>query len=300
MLVRPHLEAHRALAVHVDDHALDHGDDAIARQRILPGLQLRVPDAGVHQVHLADAALVLLEGGDLARVGRPLHHRAIAEAPAGVVGGVAVVLDAVGGERRFLVGGDVAHPQVPVADEHRPLAVGRQHVGPRSGAVLALARRAVHGAGVAARAGRERHRAAVGGEVDRQERQLRAFVGAARGGRQGGGQQLVIEGRRLAARHRIDDDELRPGGAEGAIPEAAVGHPVRAHAGVQHERVRVVADELLGLPVVVRGQLAGRLREHGGRGEQDHRHRDGARGTHHGTGASSGMNDTSRVHDSGR
>ena len=49
-------------------------------------------DGRVDQVHLADLALVLLLRRDLLRVGRPRHHRAVAAAPAGVVGGVAEVL----------------------------------------------------------------------------------------------------------------------------------------------------------------------------------------------------------------
>ena len=53
------------------------------------------PTRGVHQIHLADAALVLLKGRDLFRIGRPEQDRPVAVRPAGVVGGVAEILHAV-------------------------------------------------------------------------------------------------------------------------------------------------------------------------------------------------------------
>ena len=60
---------------------------------------------GFHQVHFADAALILLEGGDALGIGRPQHDGPVAAGPAGIVGGVAEILDAVGGERGLLIGG---------------------------------------------------------------------------------------------------------------------------------------------------------------------------------------------------
>src|SRR5688500_20340552 len=74
-------------------------------------------DSGVDEIHLAGLALILFEGGDLLRVGRPGQYRPIAEPPAGVVGGVAVVLHAVGGQLFFGSGGQFADPEVPVTDE---------------------------------------------------------------------------------------------------------------------------------------------------------------------------------------
>ena len=100
MLVGRHLQADDARAVDIDDDALDGGDHVVAGQRILPRAQRRVADLGFHQVHFADAALVLLEGGDLLGIGRPEDDGAVAAGPAGVVGGVAEILDAVGGELR--------------------------------------------------------------------------------------------------------------------------------------------------------------------------------------------------------
>src|SRR2546422_4811943 len=140
MLVGLHLQARDAAAVHVDDDALDHRDDLVAGQRILPRLQRRMADLRVDEVHLADVALVLLEGRDLFRVRRPDENRAIAFRPAGVVGGVAEVLHAVGRERGFLAAGDVADPQIPVANERGALAVRRRHVAAlRSAASTVLA-----------------------------------------------------------------------------------------------------------------------------------------------------------------
>src|SRR5690606_15492668 len=75
----------------------------------------------------------------------------VAVGPAGVVGGVAVVGAAVGGEPGFLAGGDVAHPQVPVADEGLGLAVRGAHA--RLLAALARHLGAAAGVGVAQVAG---------------------------------------------------------------------------------------------------------------------------------------------------
>ena len=49
--------------------------------------------------------------------------------PARIVGGVAEILAAIGGELCLLAGGLIAYPQVPVADESLELAVGRGDAG---------------------------------------------------------------------------------------------------------------------------------------------------------------------------
>ena len=85
-------------------------------------------DLRVDEIHLADVALILLERRDLLRVGRPDENRAIAVRPAGVVRGVAEVLHAIAGELRLAARCDVAHPQIPIADERAALAVGRQRL----------------------------------------------------------------------------------------------------------------------------------------------------------------------------
>src|SRR6266567_1622211 len=71
----------------------------------------------VHEVHLADAALVLLKGRDLPRIGRPEDDGAVAPAPAGIVRGIAEVLDTVLGDLRFIAGGGVAAPEVEIPDD---------------------------------------------------------------------------------------------------------------------------------------------------------------------------------------
>ena len=128
VLVGLHLESDYASRVDVDDDALDHGDGGVARQRVLPRLQRRVTGRGLDEIHLAVAPLILLKRSDLLRVRRPEDDRPIAARPAGIVGGVAEILDAVSGELRLLCRGDVTHPQVPVADEHGALSVRRRHV----------------------------------------------------------------------------------------------------------------------------------------------------------------------------
>jgi hypothetical protein len=116
--------AYRRTAAGVDDHAVERGQGLIPCQRVLPGLQFGVAHAGVDEIHLADVAFVLLERGDLLRVRRPAHDRTIASRPAGIVGGVAEVLDAVPGQLHFLAGRDVAYPEIPVANERGFFAVG--------------------------------------------------------------------------------------------------------------------------------------------------------------------------------
>src|SRR5690606_32908260 len=86
-------------------------------------------DVGAHQRHRAGAALVLAEGGDPVRAGRPRHHRLVGVFPAGVVGGVAVIGAAVEGELYLVAAVDVTHPQVPVADEGLAPPVGGTHAG---------------------------------------------------------------------------------------------------------------------------------------------------------------------------
>src|SRR5207302_5861362 len=91
---------------------------------------------GFYQVHLAHAALVLLEGGDLLRVRRPKQDWTVAVDPAGVVGGVAEIFYAVGSKLGLLGGGNVAHPEIEIANECSELFVGREHL---QGAQSALA-----------------------------------------------------------------------------------------------------------------------------------------------------------------
>src|SRR5262245_29921926 len=73
MLVLWHLEPHdvRRCAADVDDHALDHGHDAVAYQRVLPRFERRMTDLRSDEVHLADATLILLKRRNLPRVRRP-------------------------------------------------------------------------------------------------------------------------------------------------------------------------------------------------------------------------------------
>ena len=90
-------------------------------------LSVGCPTLRLDEEHVADFALVLLRRRDLLRVRRPEQNRAIAARPAGVVRRVAEVLLAVGRELLLLTGRDVAHPEIPVANERGALAVGRHH-----------------------------------------------------------------------------------------------------------------------------------------------------------------------------
>jgi hypothetical protein len=125
--VRRHLQPHHARGLDLDDHAVHAERHGVRRQRVAPLLQLRRAHVRRDQVHVADAAGILLERLDPPRVRRPHQQRHRAPRPARVVRGVAEVLHAVRRERAVLARLQVAHPQVVVADVRRPPAVGRGH-----------------------------------------------------------------------------------------------------------------------------------------------------------------------------
>src|SRR5205807_8158950 len=81
---------------------------------------------GFDQIHIADAALVLLKSRNLFRVGRPYEHRSIAVNPTGVVGRIAEIFYTIGGELRLFARGCIAYPEIEVANERRALLVGRE------------------------------------------------------------------------------------------------------------------------------------------------------------------------------
>ena len=123
--VRRHLQTSDAGAIDINDDPFDHEDLVVSRQGVLPGFELWMPHSGIHQIHLAGAAAVVLKRCDLFRIGGPEQNRPIALDPTGIVGGVAEVLDATGCELRLLPAGDLPNPEVVVADECRTLAIRR-------------------------------------------------------------------------------------------------------------------------------------------------------------------------------
>jgi hypothetical protein len=202
---------------------------AVARQRILPRLEPRRADVRRHEVHVAHAAPVVLEGRDLPRVGRPGEDRAVAVHPAGVVGRVAEVLRAVGRQLRLGAAGHVAHPDVVVADERGALAVGRARLGCPAAAPARRPRRRL-GRRAARRLGRAVH---------------------------------------LRASARIDQHQhRRPARAAHPVGEARVVEPGRrlGHAGDQRRGAR--REEPLGARVVLGGEGTGRLGQPRRRGDE--------------------------------
>ena len=117
MLIGRQLESDHARAVDLDYDSLDHGNYFVAGQRIFPGLQCRMAHLGFHQIHLADTALILLEGRDLFRVRRPKQHGTIAVDPTGIVRCVAKIFHAVRSELGLFARGRIAHPQIEVANK---------------------------------------------------------------------------------------------------------------------------------------------------------------------------------------
>src|SRR5688572_6797774 len=95
-------------------------------------------DPRADQVHIADAAAVVLEGRNPFRVWRPQQDWAVALGPAGVVGRVREVLHAIGRDLDFLLRRYVPHPEVEVAHERRAFAVrGEDVIAPLSASCTA-------------------------------------------------------------------------------------------------------------------------------------------------------------------
>ena len=117
MLIGRQLESDHARAIDLDDHPLDRGHHFVAGQRIFPGLQCRMAHLGFHQIHLADTALILLEGRDFFRVRRPKQHGTIAVDPTGIIRCVAKIFHAVRSELGLFARGHIAHPQIEVANK---------------------------------------------------------------------------------------------------------------------------------------------------------------------------------------
>ena len=270
-----HPEAHdvrRAAVAEVDDDAADVENSAVTGQRILPLLQLRRTDSGPHQVHVVHAARIVLERGELARIGRPGDHRPVAVRPAGVVGGVAEILDAVGGELHLAAGRQLGRPQVGVTDGDGPPAVGGDaHIAsaarrrwPRVGRHAAVALQVA--APVASLDG-DRDPAAVPRQVEVGEGQPVPLQLQPGGGAERGRQSGRVEDRLAGAARRVDQEVRRAGGCRGAVPEPAVVEPGQAGHRAGHQRRRRRAKELFGASVIVGRELSwllGRQR----RGEQ--------------------------------
>ena len=58
MLIGRHFQADDPRGVHVDDHPLQHGDVLVAGEGVFPGLEGRVADLGLDQIHVTDMYLV--------------------------------------------------------------------------------------------------------------------------------------------------------------------------------------------------------------------------------------------------
>src|SRR5262249_29432040 len=117
------LEAHDLARRGIDHDTVKYRQILIAGERIFPALQFGMTDASVHEIHLADASVILLECRDPLRIWRPPDDGAVAFGPAGVVGGIAEIFDAFFGQLQIFVAGDIVDPEVPVANEGLFLAV---------------------------------------------------------------------------------------------------------------------------------------------------------------------------------
>ena len=113
----------------VEDNAVELGDLAVTREGIPPGVDLGMADGGGNAGHAAGLAEVELKGGNLFGIGRPDEDGVGAAAPAGVVGGIAEVGQAVVGELEVMASVEVADPEVVPADKGGERAVGRDSTG---------------------------------------------------------------------------------------------------------------------------------------------------------------------------
>ena len=262
----------------LNHYALDHRDFFIAGQRILQRGQRGVPDGHVGQVHLACPALILLEGCDALRVRGPDENGIVRVGPPGVVRCIAEVGDAVEGKLQLFSGGDVARPQVPVADECGPGSIGRKLYG----LTVAWAARLRHRLG-----SRSLHRPAyaTAGEIagnvlpcsaedDRciALRQGKGFDGQVIAVKRDRAPQHrvhrsrelhLVEGWSLRLLHRVYEHVGHALCAGVAIPQAPIRQPLWVFDRMQHQRLDVIGHPLFSARVVVRGvHAAGRgLRE---------------------------------------
>ena len=283
VLVGGHLKPRDGRRIDVDDDALDRRDDAVTGERIGPRRQHRMPGVRVDQVHHPHAALVLLEGRDLPRVGRPHHDRAVRVLPARIVRRIAEALHAVLRELRLLAGGDVLHPEVEVLDVDGALPVGGPHFGTRPTSASTTTHRLrgrssfaiVHCRTTSAcrhiaiecpRVGTHAN-GAVRQVLVLRERQRIATVRRARCGRESRRELRLVEREPTGALDRIHQDELRTASGGGAIPEALAREPGRANRRTVHERARVGGERAFRAPIIVGGEGAGLLGA--GRGRRD-------------------------------
>ena len=247
----------------------------------------------VHEVHLTHAALVLLIGCDLLRIGGPQQNRAVAFRPAGVVRGVAEVLHTVGGELGFRARCHFPHPEVVIADKSRFFLVRGQR---GTGSACAAATTSASAPSTAAPAGCRRahidraliirqralpaltHRAERDGRAILRERYLlerelgRLILRVGRRGKRCR-EPGVIERGGACAFCRVHQHEFRAVFTGHPIPEAIARQPVRPDARAEHQWGCVVGHEFLGVGVVRSGQNFHRLLGEAG-GEEDEKERE--------------------------
>lgn len=291
VLVGRHFETNDVAGGDIDDHSLNRGDVPVADEGVAPGFERGVADGDGDHVHHAGVALVLLEGGDVAGIGRPNEDGVVGVGPAGVVGGVAEVGDAVMGELGFGAGVDVAEPEIPIAEEGGAGAVrggdGGGAGAAGSGLIFCVGDGgAGGGSGASGGSGdgaaklftgdSEGEGAGVAGGVEIGELEGIEMEVGGDGGRRGvgdGGEDgfregSVVEGGGDGLRGGIDENEGSAAGVSIAVPEAIAGEEGGAGDGVGDERIDHVGEAALGEAVIGIGEgAAGGLRDCGDGGE---------------------------------
>ena len=215
------------------------------------------------------------------------HDRAIAAAPAGVVGGVAEILHAVGRQRRLLAASRCRAPTgssrgrtrraSPSGDMRERLAVARRGASCAAASASAASgrrwrrgQRRITGcrAFAALRVARpslcgeiEAHGRAVRRQIHRLEGKAKLVELCCRRRRERSRELRVIEGARARLFDRIDEDEFGAGRKSVAVPEAIVGKPGRRNGSAGDERRHRGREEALRAGVVVGGNGRLLLRE---------------------------------------
>ena len=245
-----HVQPYQAwLRFEMNHQPLDHEDVFITKQWILPGIQLRMPHLGGIQIHVPDFATVVTEGGYLAGIWRPQQNRTIPAYPAGVIGCVTIVLDAIESELGTLTGFCVANPEVVIFDIGRLQAVGRQvFVIARAGNLLQLERAEVRPVTLAIEI--KLHDIETVIELDRRQREV------------GGVHVFVTEfGQCLGQQHRIEQICFASGDQIGdlqhgarlsgfAIDQPVIVLPVIGEDIVYYQIVGVLREKLFGTLIV--------------------------------------------------
>src|SRR6185437_429117 len=256
------LETDHLRVVHVDDYARDHRDHTVTWIRALPVIQVRVAHARVDEIHVADVAIILLLCSDLFRVRRPENDWTIAVYPACVVGCVAEIFLAVRGQLLLATRGDVADPEIPVANECDALSVRRhsrrrsERTGSRRRIVHRVAGAAANVTAPASPPDVEDDVLSIRGQLGALRRNVARIDRARARMTQGLRHFGSLEQRSGRLFRGIDDHPFGAGWSRVLIVEPVVGQPRGSNGAAAYKLVEVRREHLHRAVVVGRGEYS--------------------------------------------